>query len=82
MNNPFSLGRWLWEMYYAKRDMDNLTAYIHEKMIENCSYEFPVSSKKIWRRYGFDSQGQSSSVFAIIEKYYEQQKVNKDESSS
>lgn len=74
--NPFSFGKFIWSLYYAKRDQDNMYGYFREQ--SSCNDLLLLPSKELRKRYNIDPGSSNAQIFALMEKYFESRKVMKN----
>lgn len=71
----WTFGKFIWSLYHAKRDQDNMWGYFREQA--SCTDLTMGPSKELRKRYNIDPGSSNAQVFAIMEKYFESQKLKK-----
>lgn len=74
-----TVGRFLWMLYYARKEQIDLQGYIREML--SCEDMMKLPSKKLIKRYNMHYEDINVFVWHILEEYFEGRLIKKDDAS-
>lgn len=73
--NEYTLGRFVWSLYYARKEHEDLSGYIRENA--SCHTLTALPSKKLRQRYGMRYEQINTFAWWLLEQYFEGNLIEK-----